>query len=118
MNRLPATRFDPVMPPAPPTFSTTTRGLCGVFAIKPSHGLVSRAGVLQLSRKLDHIGAFARSLSDLALILDSPVMIRATPTPCKKEYQHFPQLASMDTPRIERYLAKAQECERLAQLEL
>src|SRR5712691_8826661 len=43
---------------------------CGVLAIKPSHGLVSRAGVLALSRKLDHIGAFARSLADLALILD------------------------------------------------
>jgi Asp-tRNA(Asn)/Glu-tRNA(Gln) amidotransferase A subunit family amidase len=43
---------------------------CGVFAVKPSHGLVSRAGVLQLSRKLDHVGAFARSLPDLALILD------------------------------------------------
>ena len=43
---------------------------CGVFAVKPSHGLVSRAGVLQLSRKLDHIGAFARSLPDLALILE------------------------------------------------
>src|SRR5882757_9585920 len=43
---------------------------CGVFAVKPTHGLVSRAGVLQLSRKLDHIGAFARSLPDLALILD------------------------------------------------
>ena len=43
---------------------------CGVFAVKPSHGLVSRAGVLALSRKLDHIGAFARSLADLALILD------------------------------------------------
>jgi Asp-tRNA(Asn)/Glu-tRNA(Gln) amidotransferase A subunit family amidase len=43
---------------------------CGVFAIKPSHGLVSRAGVLMLSRALDHIGAFARSLADLALILD------------------------------------------------
>jgi Asp-tRNA(Asn)/Glu-tRNA(Gln) amidotransferase A subunit family amidase len=43
---------------------------CGVFAIKPSHGLVSRAGVLQLSRKLDHVGAFARSLGDLALLLD------------------------------------------------
>jgi Asp-tRNA(Asn)/Glu-tRNA(Gln) amidotransferase A subunit family amidase len=41
-----------------------------VFAIKPSHGLVSRAGVLQLSRKLDHIGVFARSLTDLALSLD------------------------------------------------
>jgi Asp-tRNA(Asn)/Glu-tRNA(Gln) amidotransferase A subunit family amidase len=43
---------------------------CGVFAIKPSHGLISRAGVLMLSRKLDHVGAFARSLADLALILD------------------------------------------------
>ena len=45
---------------------------CGVFAVKPSHGLVSRAGVLPLSRKLDHIGAFARSLPDLALILETP----------------------------------------------
>ena len=43
---------------------------CGVFAVKPSHGLVSRAGVLTLSRTLDHVGAFARSLADLALILD------------------------------------------------
>jgi Asp-tRNA(Asn)/Glu-tRNA(Gln) amidotransferase A subunit family amidase len=43
---------------------------CGVFAIKPTHGLVSRAGVLPLSRNLDHIGAFARSLGDLALILE------------------------------------------------
>ena len=43
---------------------------CGVFAVKPSHGLVSRAGVLALSRKLDHIGAFARSLPDLALVLE------------------------------------------------
>src|SRR6266852_2281980 len=43
---------------------------CGVFAIKPSHGLVSRTGVLRLSNKLDHVGAFARSLPDLGLILD------------------------------------------------
>jgi Asp-tRNA(Asn)/Glu-tRNA(Gln) amidotransferase A subunit family amidase len=43
---------------------------CGVFAMKPSYGLISRAGVLQLSRRLDHIGLFARSLPDLALILE------------------------------------------------
>lgn len=43
---------------------------CGVFAIKPSHGLVSRAGCLTLSRKLDHVGPFARSLEDMALVLD------------------------------------------------
>src|SRR5581483_10120017 len=43
---------------------------CGVFAMKPTHGLISRAGVLLLSRKLDHLGVFARSLADLALALD------------------------------------------------
>ena len=43
---------------------------CGVFGIKPSHGLISRAGALTLSRTLDHVGAFARSIEDLALILD------------------------------------------------
>ena len=44
---------------------------CGTFAMKPSHGLVSRAGVLPLSRSLDHVGPFARTLDDLALILDT-----------------------------------------------
>ncbi len=43
---------------------------CGVFGIKPSHGLISRAGALTLSGALDHVGAFARSIEDLALILD------------------------------------------------
>jgi Asp-tRNA(Asn)/Glu-tRNA(Gln) amidotransferase A subunit family amidase len=43
---------------------------CGVFGIKPSHGLISRAGALTLSRTLDHVGAFARTIEDLALVLD------------------------------------------------
>jgi Asp-tRNA(Asn)/Glu-tRNA(Gln) amidotransferase A subunit family amidase len=43
---------------------------CGVFGIKPSRGLISRTGARTLSRTLDHVGAFARSLDDLALILD------------------------------------------------
>ena len=43
---------------------------CGVFGIKPTHGLISRAGALTLSSKLDHVGAFARSVEDLGLILD------------------------------------------------
>jgi Asp-tRNA(Asn)/Glu-tRNA(Gln) amidotransferase A subunit family amidase len=41
-----------------------------VFGVKPSHGLISRAGALTLSRTLDHVGAFARSIEDIALILD------------------------------------------------
>ena len=43
---------------------------CGVFAMKPTHGLVPRTGVLPLSRTLDHVGPFARSIDDIALALD------------------------------------------------
>ncbi|MCW5700662.1 MAG: amidase [Rhodospirillales bacterium] len=43
---------------------------CGVYGFKPSHGAISRHGVLLLSRALDHIGVFARSVEDLALIGD------------------------------------------------
>ena len=42
--------------------------LGGWVAFKPTHGLIPRTGVLQLSRALDHIGLFARSLDDLALL--------------------------------------------------
>ena len=43
---------------------------CGVFAIKPTHGLIPRSGMFQLSRTLDHVGLFARTLEDLALGLE------------------------------------------------
>jgi len=43
---------------------------CGVYGVKPSHGLISRARTLTLSRALDHVGAFARTLADAALILE------------------------------------------------
>src|SRR6267378_7478214 len=38
---------------------------CGDYALKPTHGLIPRSGVLALSRTLDHIGLFARSVEDL-----------------------------------------------------
>jgi Asp-tRNA(Asn)/Glu-tRNA(Gln) amidotransferase A subunit family amidase len=41
---------------------------CGVFGYKPTFGLIPRTGVLKLSRALDHVGVFARSVEDLALI--------------------------------------------------
>src|SRR5438874_1699938 len=43
---------------------------CGVYGFKPTHGLIPRTGVLQLSRTLDHIGLFARSIDDLALLAE------------------------------------------------
>jgi Asp-tRNA(Asn)/Glu-tRNA(Gln) amidotransferase A subunit family amidase len=42
---------------------------CGVYAMKASHGLISRAGILPLSRALDFCGPFARSLDDIALMM-------------------------------------------------
>ncbi|HET8986443.1 MAG TPA: amidase, partial [Trueperaceae bacterium] len=42
---------------------------CGVVGLKPTYGLVSRAGVLHLSWSLDHVGPHARSVRDAALLL-------------------------------------------------
>src|SRR5258706_9290758 len=46
---------------------------CGVYGFKPTHGLIPRTGVLQLSRTLDHIGLFSRNLEDLALLAEQLV---------------------------------------------
>jgi Asp-tRNA(Asn)/Glu-tRNA(Gln) amidotransferase A subunit family amidase len=43
---------------------------CGLVGFKPTHGRISRAGVLALSRNLDHVGVFARSIEDAALIAE------------------------------------------------
>lgn len=42
----------------------------GVVAIRPTHGLVSRVGVMPLSTTMDVVGPFARSVADAALVLD------------------------------------------------
>jgi aspartyl-tRNA(Asn)/glutamyl-tRNA(Gln) amidotransferase subunit A len=43
---------------------------CGITGHKPTHGLVSRAGVLPLSLTLDHAGPMARTAEDCALMLN------------------------------------------------
>jgi Asp-tRNA(Asn)/Glu-tRNA(Gln) amidotransferase A subunit family amidase len=43
---------------------------CGVHGFKPTHGLIPRSGILQLSRTLDHVGLFARSVEDVSLLLN------------------------------------------------
>lgn len=43
---------------------------CGVVGFKPTHGLITRAGALALSRTLDHVGVFARSVTDAAMLCD------------------------------------------------
>jgi Asp-tRNA(Asn)/Glu-tRNA(Gln) amidotransferase A subunit family amidase len=46
---------------------------CGVYGLKPTHGLIPRHGMFQLSRTLDHVGLFARSVEDVALLLEELV---------------------------------------------
>jgi Asp-tRNA(Asn)/Glu-tRNA(Gln) amidotransferase A subunit family amidase len=43
---------------------------CGVYGVKPTHGMISRHGALTLSRTLDHVGVFSRTLADAAFILE------------------------------------------------
>ncbi|MCC6981851.1 MAG: amidase [Bauldia sp.] len=43
---------------------------CGVVGFKPSHGLIPRTGILSISRELDTVGVFGRSVEDVALLGD------------------------------------------------
>jgi Asp-tRNA(Asn)/Glu-tRNA(Gln) amidotransferase A subunit family amidase len=44
---------------------------CGTFGFKPTRGVIPRSGVLETSVTLDQIGGFARSLADVALLMDA-----------------------------------------------
>ena len=46
---------------------------CGVLGFKPTHGLIPRHGILTLSRTLDHVGLFARTVEDIALLAEQLV---------------------------------------------
>src|SRR5213593_5001740 len=49
---------------------------CGVVGFKPTHGLVSTAGVIPLAWSLDHVGVFTRGVADAALVFS--VLARRT----------------------------------------
>jgi Asp-tRNA(Asn)/Glu-tRNA(Gln) amidotransferase A subunit family amidase len=46
---------------------------CGVYGFKPTHGLIPRHGICALSRALDHVGVFARTAEDVALLMEQLV---------------------------------------------
>ena len=52
---------------------------CGVVGLKPTHGRISAAGVLELAGSLDHVGVFARAVEDCALALT--VLVGGDPAP-------------------------------------
>ncbi|MEA2838775.1 MAG: 1-carboxybiuret hydrolase, partial [Methylobacteriaceae bacterium] len=44
---------------------------CGCFGLKPTYGRLSRAGSFPFVSSLDHLGPFARSVTDLAVSYDA-----------------------------------------------
>jgi aspartyl-tRNA(Asn)/glutamyl-tRNA(Gln) amidotransferase subunit A len=47
---------------------TRPASYCGVASLKPTHGWISRDGVLPLAPTLDHVGFMARTVYDLAVL--------------------------------------------------
>jgi amidase/aspartyl-tRNA(Asn)/glutamyl-tRNA(Gln) amidotransferase subunit A len=45
--------------------------LCGVFGLKPTFGRLPRNGSFPFVASLDHVGPFARTVADLALVYDT-----------------------------------------------
>jgi len=43
---------------------------CGIFGLKPTFGRLPRTGTFPFVHELDHLGPFARSVADLALVYD------------------------------------------------
>ncbi len=94
---------------------------CGVYGFKPSFGLIPRSGVLKISRTLDHVGVFARTLADVALVteqivgydaLDPDTAPRARPplvATCAEEPPLPPVLAYVKGPAWDRASDDTQE---------
>ncbi|MCA9117993.1 MAG: amidase, partial [Planctomycetaceae bacterium] len=83
---------------------TRPAAFCGVCGCKPSYGRVSLAGVVPLASSLDHMGPIARTVNDLAILLD----VMAGPDPSDARSLTLPELrlsggmqaGNMAAPRI------------------
>jgi len=72
----------------------TPAAYCGVTALRPTYGLVSRYGAMALSWTLDKLGPFARSADDCGLILQTIAGKDARdPGSSGKNFYYTPQYA-------------------------
>jgi len=94
---------------------------CGTYGFKPSRGIISRTGLLQTSNSLDQVGVFARTLEDVALLVDAigcydpqddksyprhrPHMLEGT----SKKMELDPELAWFDLPFADRLSEDSRE---------
>ena len=66
---------------------------CGVYGLKPTHGLIPRHGMFRLSRTLDHVGLFARSIEDIALLCSKSSRLTTSAIPDSRPRARVPYRA-------------------------
>ena len=72
----------------------TPAAFCGVTALRPTYGLVSRYGAMPLSWTLDKLGPFCRSAEDCGLVLQAIAGgDRRDPGSAGKSFYYTPQYA-------------------------
>ena len=71
--------------------------LCGVFGLKATFGRLSRAGTFPFVPDLDHIGPFARTVTDLAAAYDALQGPDPSDPACTTRPAH-PSLATLEDP--------------------
>jgi AtzE family amidohydrolase len=86
----------------PITLGTDTNGsirvpasFCGIWGLKPTYGRLSRSGAFPFVASLDHIGPFARNVTDLALAYDA-LQGPDTADPACSDRAPEPALAQLD----------------------
>jgi aspartyl-tRNA(Asn)/glutamyl-tRNA(Gln) amidotransferase subunit A len=72
----------------------TPAAFCGVTALRPTYGLVSRYGAMPLSWTLDKLGPFCRSAEDCGLVLEAIAgSDHQDPGSAGKSFYYVPQYA-------------------------
>ncbi|MBD2089656.1 AtzE family amidohydrolase [Microcoleus sp. FACHB-1515] len=97
--------------------------LCGILGLKPTYGRLSRSGAYLFCNSLDHIGPFARSIRDIALIFDllqgedlsDPVCTNRLPEMCSPQLDRG--LDGLHIAVADGYFATGAEPEALAAVE-
>ena len=80
---------------------------CGVVGLKPGYGWTSTAGIIPLAWSLDHVGVFARTVADAALVHDVLATVRPSPeTPAERLVLGIPRafLADRASDEVARHL--------------
>jgi Asp-tRNA(Asn)/Glu-tRNA(Gln) amidotransferase A subunit family amidase len=74
---------------------------CGVYGFKPSHGLISRHGILRQSPPLDTVGVFGRSVEDTAMVADAITAFDDRDPDCRLRARPRLLAASLQAPPLE-----------------